>query len=83
MALALLQFVLTAAACFALWRLSRRVAAANARISGMVTPPETRPQLTIRKAHEGDAAALREIFNEAVEDRLTTFEVAPRSLTVS
>ena len=42
--------------------------------------PETRPQLTIRLARQADAAALREIFNEAVEDSLATFDAAPRSL---
>jgi L-amino acid N-acyltransferase len=42
--------------------------------------PETRPQLTIRPAREADAPALREIFNEAVEDGLATFDFAPRSL---
>jgi phosphinothricin acetyltransferase len=42
--------------------------------------PETRPHLTIRPAREADAPALREIFNEAVEDGLATFEATPRSL---
>jgi L-amino acid N-acyltransferase len=42
--------------------------------------PEMRPRLTIRPAREADAPALREIFNEAVEDGLATFEVAPRTL---
>jgi L-amino acid N-acyltransferase YncA len=41
---------------------------------------ETSPRLTIRAAREADAAALREIFNEAVEDGLATFAAAPRSL---
>jgi phosphinothricin acetyltransferase len=41
---------------------------------------ETRPQLIIRPAREADAQALREIFNEAVEDSLATFETAARSL---
>lgn len=42
--------------------------------------PEMRPRLTIRPARESDAPALREIFNEAVEDGLATFVSAPRSL---
>jgi L-amino acid N-acyltransferase YncA len=42
--------------------------------------PDTRPQLSVRPAQESDAATLREIFNEAVEDGLVTFETAPRSL---
>jgi L-amino acid N-acyltransferase YncA len=42
--------------------------------------PESRPQLTIRPAREADAPTLREIFNEAVEDGLATFDSAPRSL---
>src|SRR5579863_9135522 len=42
--------------------------------------PEMRPQLTVRPARDADASALREIFNEAVEDGLTTFETAARSL---
>ena len=42
--------------------------------------PETRPQLTVRPARDADAPALREIFNEAIEDGLTTFETAPRSI---
>ncbi len=41
---------------------------------------EVRPQLTIRVAREADAPALREIFNEAVEDGLATFDATPRSL---
>jgi phosphinothricin acetyltransferase len=42
--------------------------------------PETRTQLTVRPAREADAATLREIFNEAMEDGLVTFEASPRSL---
>jgi len=42
--------------------------------------PEIRPHLTIRPARDADAPALREIFNEAVEDGLVTFETSPRSL---
>lgn len=41
---------------------------------------EARPQLTVRQAREADAPTLREVFNEAVEDGLATFEAAPRSL---
>ena len=39
-----------------------------------------RPQLTVRPARETDAPALREIFNEAVEDGMATFDVAPCSV---
>ena len=42
--------------------------------------PEMRPQLTVRPARDADAPALREIFNEAIEDGLTTFETAARSI---
>jgi phosphinothricin acetyltransferase len=45
----------------------------------MVTA-EKRPRLTIRQAQETDALTLREIFNEAVEDGLATFDAEPRSL---
>lgn len=45
-----------------------------------MTAPELRPRLTIRPAREADGSALREIFNEAVEDGLATFASAPRSL---
>jgi L-amino acid N-acyltransferase YncA len=41
---------------------------------------ETRPQFAIRPAREADAPALREIFNEAVEDGLATFDAAPTTL---
>lgn len=34
----------------------------------------------VRPAQDGDAQALREIFNEAVEDGLATFETAPRTI---
>ena len=40
---------------------------------------ETRPQLVMRPAREDDAAALREIFNEAVQDGLATFDTEARS----
>ena len=40
----------------------------------------TRPQLQIRPAREDDAAALCEIFNEAVQDRLETFDADPRAV---
>jgi phosphinothricin acetyltransferase len=39
-----------------------------------------RPQLQIRQAQEADAPALCEIFNEAVQDRLETFESDPRTV---
>jgi L-amino acid N-acyltransferase YncA len=37
-----------------------------------------RPQLQIRQAQEDDASPLCEIFNEAVQDHLETFESDPR-----
>jgi len=48
--------------------------------SSVMATPESRPHLTIRPAREADALALREIFNEAVEDGLVTFEATPRPL---
>ena len=39
-----------------------------------------RPQLDIRPAHEEDAAALCEIFNEAVHDHMDTFDSEPRTV---
>jgi L-amino acid N-acyltransferase YncA len=39
----------------------------------------TRPQLVIRPAREDDASSLCEIFNEAVQDRLDTFDSGPRT----
>src|ERR1700682_6762417 len=39
-----------------------------------------RPQLQIRPAREEDAAPLCEIFNEAVHDRLETFDSDPRAV---
>lgn len=39
-----------------------------------------RPQLDIRQAQEGDASALCEIFNEAVQDHLETFDSEPRTV---
>jgi L-amino acid N-acyltransferase YncA len=45
-----------------------------------MTPAEFSPKLTIRPAQDEDAGALREIFNEALEDRLATFAAAPRTL---
>jgi L-amino acid N-acyltransferase YncA len=40
----------------------------------------TRPQLEIRHAREDDAASLCEIFDEAVQDHLETFDSDPRAL---
>jgi L-amino acid N-acyltransferase YncA len=40
----------------------------------------TRPQLVIRPASEDDAMPLCEIFNEAVQDRVETFDAEARSL---
>jgi len=48
--------------------------------SFLMATPETRPHLAIRPARDADAPALREIFNEAVEDGLATFEATPRAL---
>jgi L-amino acid N-acyltransferase YncA len=48
-------------------------------MSGMATS-EARPKLTVRPARESDAPALREIFNEAIEDGHATFDVAVRSV---
>jgi L-amino acid N-acyltransferase YncA len=39
-----------------------------------------RPQLHIRHAQEDDASALCEIFNEAVQDHLETFDYEPRGV---
>jgi L-amino acid N-acyltransferase YncA len=39
-----------------------------------------RPQLQIRQAQEDDASALCEIFNEAVQDHLETFDSEARTL---
>jgi L-amino acid N-acyltransferase YncA len=40
----------------------------------------TRPQLQIRQAQEEDASPLCEIFNEAVQDHLETFDSEPRAV---
>ncbi len=42
--------------------------------------PETAALPLIRPAREEDAVSLREIFNEAVQDGLATFDAEPRSL---
>ncbi len=39
-----------------------------------------RPQLEIRHATEDDAASMCEIFNEAVQDHLETFDSEPRAV---
>ena len=39
-----------------------------------------RPQLQTRQAREDDASPLCEIFNEAVQDRLETFDSEPRAV---
>jgi L-amino acid N-acyltransferase YncA len=39
-----------------------------------------RPQLQIRQAQDEDASPLREIFNEAVQDHLETFDSDPRTV---
>ena len=46
----------------------------------MVATAEQRPHLSIRPARSEDAPALREIFNDAVEDGLATFDNALRSI---
>jgi len=45
-----------------------------------MSAPSTRPQLDVRRAREEDAASLCEIFNEAVEDHLETFDSDPRTV---
>jgi phosphinothricin acetyltransferase len=42
------------------------------------SPAEPRPQLSLRPATEEDAAAMREIFAEGVQDHLIPFEDQPR-----
>jgi L-amino acid N-acyltransferase YncA len=46
----------------------------------VVATPEQRAHLNIRPARSYDAPALREIFNDAVEDGLATFDSALRSI---
>lgn len=47
----------------------------------MATPQSSpSPRLVTRPAREEDAAALREIFDEGVQDGLATFDTEPRSL---
>jgi L-amino acid N-acyltransferase YncA len=45
-----------------------------------MSTPSSRPQLQIRHAGEDDAASLCEIFNEAVQDHVETFDADPRSV---
>ena len=45
-----------------------------------MSSPSARPQLQIREVRDEDAAALCEIFNEVVQDRLETFDSDPRTL---
>ena len=45
----------------------------SARVIG-----SSRPQLQIRRAQDGDAESSCDIFNEAVRDRLETFDSSPR-----
>jgi L-amino acid N-acyltransferase YncA len=45
-----------------------------------VATAEQRPHLNIRPARDDDASALREIFNDAVEDGLVTFDSGLRSI---
>src|SRR5712692_6855989 len=42
--------------------------------------PERSPRLEIRPASQEDAPAIRDIFNEGVQDGLATFETEPRTL---
>jgi len=42
--------------------------------------PESGPRLAVRPARADDALAVREIFNEAVADKLVTFETSPRAI---
>jgi L-amino acid N-acyltransferase YncA len=46
----------------------------------VVATAEQRPHVSIRPARSEDAPALREIFNDAVEDGLATFDNALRSI---
>jgi len=46
----------------------------------VMSAPTARTQLDIRRAREDDAPALCEIFNEAVQDHLETFDSDPRSV---
>lgn len=46
----------------------------------MSTTASARPQLQIRQAQEEDASPLCEIFNEAVQDHLETFDSEPRAV---
>jgi L-amino acid N-acyltransferase YncA len=45
-----------------------------------MSTPSARPQLHIRNAQESDSPAICEIFNEAVSDRLETFDCSPRAM---
>jgi L-amino acid N-acyltransferase YncA len=45
-----------------------------------MSAPTTRPQLEVRHAREEDAPSLCEIFNEAVQDHLETFDSDARSV---
>jgi L-amino acid N-acyltransferase YncA len=49
-------------------------------ISGTMSTATMRPELQIRHAREHDAPSLSEIFNEAVQDGLETFEPEPRTV---
>ena len=51
----------------------------DAKICNMATA-EHRPRLEVRPARAEDAPAMREIFNEAVEDGLATFQSVARSM---
>ena len=46
--------------------------------STSMSTASARPQLQIRQAQEEDASSLCEIFNEAVQDQLDTFDYEPR-----
>jgi len=46
----------------------------------LMSTASARPQLQIRLAQEDDAPSLCEIFNEAVQDHLETFDSEPRSV---
>lgn len=49
-------------------------------ISTAMSTASARPQLHIRQAQEDDASPLSEIFNEAVQDHLETFDGEPRAM---
>jgi L-amino acid N-acyltransferase YncA len=62
-----------------IWSCGARGASKVIKFVAMSTA-SARPQLQIRQALEDDTSSLCEIFNEAVQDHLETFESEPRSV---